>query len=533
MPIPLIVILDFVLLQQRSDGSWSVDGRLPNSGACYRSLEYAARVGLGGKDARLEKGLDFLETSLEEGGLRSPGPLPGMPPEVGTTARCLHVFSLLRPDSPAVREMQSWLYARLFVSGELACWHTDYAIDDPDRGITGATSLALFALLRCGNPDRETLGRVVRWLLRVQNPDGGWPDKPRSPSSIDNTYNVLRALIEARNLGIAIEELNEALKKTEQFVHLPVHLDNASPSGLAMTLRARLLFAQSAFDRPVVESLAALERYKERWYTPAAHYYNAILICGLAVAEWLDKAREEGNSYERTRVSRGQRFLLDFPVDIPPFCPGHRGGLYERMLGALAAGRMYPAASLIEETFTIRDFGGMVLGPILFFAVYVDADLLRAVMVRGEGHAYTLPFALLYAAWLSLKWRDRSTTSNFFATTLLAWGLALGLIAWLGTAWKTGGGIPDWHDWGDPAFWRLGLFFALMIDAGRRLVHQTHLDRIFIRNGPDRCTAWPSSPTAATARTIPTTPGRPSVRRMRPGRMPARWTCSALRTGPR
>ncbi len=380
MPIPLIVILDFVLLQQRSDGSWSVDGRLPNSGACYRSLEYAARVGLGGKDARLEKGLDFLETSLEEGGLRSPGPLPGMPPEVGTTARCLHVFSLLRPDSPAVREMQSWLYARLFVSGELACWHTDCAIDDPDRGITGATSLALFALLRCGNPDRETLGRVVRWLLRVQNPDGGWPDKPRSPSSIDNTYNVLRALIEARNLGIAIEGLNEALKKTEQFVHLPVHLDNASPSGLAMTLRARLLFAQSAFDRPVVESLDALERYKERWYTPAAHYYNAILICGLAVAEWLDKAREEGNPYERTRVSRGQRFLLDFPVDIPPFCPGHRGGLYERMLGALAARLRETDPSLV----TVASFHGPFLRDFAFACPGVLTSLMLGTVLDPD-----------------------------------------------------------------------------------------------------------------------------------------------------
>ena len=486
VPIPLIVILDFVLSQQCPDGSWSVDGRLPNSGACYRSLEYAARMGLGDKDVRLKKGLDFLEISLEKGGLRSPGPLPGMPLEVGTTARCLHVFSLLRPDSPAVLEMQSWLYARLFVSGELACWHTDYVIDDPNQGITGATSLALFALLRCGAPDREMVGRVVRWLLRVQNPDGGWPDKPGALSSIDNTYNVSRALLEARKRGVTIEGLNEALAKTEQFVYQPVHLHSASPSSLAMTLRARLLFTRGAFDRPVIESVDALEQCKEHWYTPTAHYYNAILICGLALAEWLDKAREEGNPYERTRDSRGLRFLLDFPVDIPPFCPGYRGGIYERLLGALAAGRMYPAASLIEETFTIRDFGGMVLGLILFFAVYVDADLLHAVMVRGEGHAYTLPFGLLYAAWLLLKWRDRSTTLNFLATTLLAWGLAMGLMAWLGTAWKTGGEIPSWHDWRDPAFWRLGLFFALMIDAGRRLVRQTHLDRIFIRNSPNR-----------------------------------------------
>ena len=487
VPIPLIVILDFVLSQQRANGSWSVDGRLPNSGACYRSLEYAARMGLEENDARLEKGLDFLENSLEKGGLRSPGPLPGMPTEVGTTARCLHVFSLLRPDSPAVREMQSWLFARLLVSGELACWHTDCLIDDPDQGITGATSLALFALLRCGPSDRETLGRVVRWLLRTQNPDGGWPDKTGASSSIDNTYNVSRALIEAGNQGIPIEGLKEALAKAERFVHLPVHLHSTSPSRLAMTLRARLLFARRAFERPVIESVDALVRCQEHWYTPNAHYYNAILICGLALAEWLDKAREEGNPYERTRDSRGLRFLLDFPVNIPPFYPGYRGGLYERVLGALAAGHMYPAASIIEETFTIRDFGGMVLGLILFFAFYVNTDLLHAVMVRGEGHAYTLPFALLYAAWLSLKWRDRSTTSNFLATTLFAWGLALGLMAWLGTTWgKTDGGIPSWHDWRDPAFWRLGLFFALMIDAGRRLVRQTHLDRIFTRNGPNR-----------------------------------------------
>ena len=93
LPIPLIAMSDYILSRQYDDGSWSADGVVVNSGATYRSLELCVLLGFGSSDKQIAKGQHYLEKALINGGLQSPGPLPGAPIEIGTTAR-LHEAGL-------------------------------------------------------------------------------------------------------------------------------------------------------------------------------------------------------------------------------------------------------------------------------------------------------------------------------------------------------------------------------------------------------------------------------------------------------
>ncbi len=177
LPIPIVCLFSYVLSLQREDGSFSVDGVVPNSGATYRSIELALLLGL--KDnSRVRKAADYLVNSLREGGLASPGPFEGALLEVGTTARFLHI--LYRFDSlsyrDAVESMRDFILSRAYVRDNEAAWHTDVppdGIDNIDSCITGATSLALYSLcLLKKSEDRDLTNKGARWL--VGKLDVGW-----------------------------------------------------------------------------------------------------------------------------------------------------------------------------------------------------------------------------------------------------------------------------------------------------------------------------------------------------------------------
>lgn len=99
LPIRLIAMSNFILSKQYDDGSWSVDGFVPNSGSPSRSLELCALRGFGSSGKQIATRLDHLENALINGGLQSAGPIPGAPTEIGTTA----VFSVPGHARPLVR----------------------------------------------------------------------------------------------------------------------------------------------------------------------------------------------------------------------------------------------------------------------------------------------------------------------------------------------------------------------------------------------------------------------------------------------
>ena len=124
-----------------------------------------------------------------------------------------------------------------------------------------------------------------------------------------------------------------------------------------------------------------------------------------------------------------------------------------------------------------NDWGPPLL---IFFGVYVDSDLIKAIMLPNEPFAYITPLLVIYVSWLLLKWRNRPSALNFISTTLLAVIMAWGLILWLGLSNEHIGKALSNIVIDSPELWRLILFFALFIDIGRRLISLTHLDRLLI-----------------------------------------------------
>jgi len=482
VPIPVIAMLDYILSKQYNDGSWSADGIIPSSGSTYRSLEICAFLDFGLSNEQVAKGVHYLENALIDGGLQSPGPIPGAPIEVGTTARCLHTVSMLRPDSCAIAKIKNYLENAIFFDGDLACWHTDAELASTDEGVTGASGLALHALLKTGS-DVSSLNGVVRWLVQMQNNDGGWGELKGGPSNVDNTFNVLRALKISLRERADVNGLEEALRKGQNYVFKRSHIAReVEISNLAMSLRARLLFIDDPYDVKIMRVLEAITDRVDEWYSHKAPFYNAVLIVGLALAEWLSMAISAGNPYARRRRNKDKAlaFLLNFPVQMPGFYPGSKVGVVESLLNGLATTRLHSLANFIEGSLTFRDINSMCLTVLIFFGVYVNSDLIKAVMLPNEPFTFTAPLLAIYLSWLLFKWHNRPSAMNFFSTTLLAGMMAWGLTLWLGLS---NGHIEKALNnmaMGSPELWRLMLFFTLFIDIGKQMISGANLDRLLI-----------------------------------------------------
>ena len=184
----------------------------------------------------------------------------------------------------------------------------------------------------------------------------------------------------------------------------------------------------------IMRVLDAITERADEWYSPQAHFYNAVLITGLALAEWLSLTRSAGNPYAHQRRNKDKAliFLLDFPVKMPGFDPGSRGGIVERLLNGLTTTQLHGLADFIEGSLTLHDISSMCLSVLIFFGIYVDSNLIKAIMLPDEPFVYTTPLLAIYISWLLLKWRSRPSILNFISTTLLAAIMAWGLILWLG-----------------------------------------------------------------------------------------------------
>ena len=165
---------------------------------------------------------------------------------------------------------------------------------------------------------------------------------------------------------------------------------------------------------------------------------------------------------------------------MPGFYPGSKGGIVEKLFNGLATTRLHGLANFIEKSITLHDISSMCLSVLIFFGVYVDSDLIKAIVLPDEPFAYTTPLLAIYISWLLLKWRSGLSALNFISTTLLAAIMAWGLILWLGLSNRHIEKALSNMVIGNPELWRLILFFALFIDVGKRLISMTHLERLFI-----------------------------------------------------
>ncbi len=501
IPIPLVSMLSYVLSLQREDGSISVDGIIPNSGATYRAVELALLLGVY-DDTRVIKAVDFLLKSLRDGGLPSPGPVEGAVLEVGTTARFLHILTRLNKEKGGsvyvrhIEGMRAFLLSRVCVEGDEAAWHTDLTPEEVGTirsCITGATSLALYSLCLLGKKeDVDLIRKVCRWLVNQQKEDGGWSDSQDGFSNVDNTFNVVRALKHSepfldRHLK---DQVASALARSREFLSSINPRDLRTVSLRSMLTRSRLILLEDPLHPEVLGALEGLTDMKDMWYTPKAHLYNEILIAGICIGEWVNSLKEDPYRVAKKSKNRSLVFLFSFPAEIPPFFPGHREGVGERLLNFLT--RTGHGQGLVEkliESITLRDIGSLLISTVLLVGVFLNEDFIKAVILPERTRAVdlyaTLFVLVLFSFWLVLKFRFRSNLCHFFTTTTLSVAISF-LILW-GWLRFSNDLIAEALTSGDlmPVL-RLLLTFSLILDIGRRLINVSEIDRILISGGRTR-----------------------------------------------
>ncbi len=498
IPIPLVAIFHYLLNIQKEDGSLSIDGVIPNSGATYRTIELALLLGLW-DNTGVRKAVEFLTNSLKNGGLASPGPVEGALLEVGTTARFLYILktyqSTLNTDKYAdkIMEMENFILSRVFIHGEEAAWHTDLhpmEVGDIDRCITGATSLALFALnsiYEDGNQNAELIQKVCRWLVRQQKDDGGWSDAKDGLSNVDNTFNVVRALISSlpKLEGEVKKQVETSLEKTKEFLRKTEGRNLNKVSLKAMLLRARLMLWKNPMCSEVMEALEDLIKAHSEWYHPSRHIYNEILISAVAIAEWLRALRKANiDPYREAKREKQLRFLFAFPVEIPPFFPGHKEALSEKFLNFITKAKCgHSVITTIVDSITLRDTVAIVMSIFLMLGVFFSEDFINAVLLpQADGRVNflsTFVMLFIYLGWILLKFRVRESFFNFLATTMLSVLVSYLLIAfWLRFV---NASIYDAIQKNAPwSFIKLLLTYALIIDVGRRLINVSEIDKILL-----------------------------------------------------
>ncbi len=515
LPIPLISMLSYILSIQRKDGSLSVDGIIPNSGATYRTIELANLLGLA-ENRKIKKAIRFLSNSVHScKGLPAPGPVEGAIPEVGTTARFMH--TLLNIDYQSYKEeidiMYEFLTEKVVINSEVAAWHTDLdrsEVKNIDDCVTGATSLAVYAIILMNKvnksyKDIELINKVCKWLIKKQNTDGGWSETSYEKSNVDNTFNVLRALIEAKpflNKEI-LDELSVCLKEAKEFLNSinPFKLETVSLK--SMYLRARLLIEKNPLSPNILNAAEALINVKDKWYNPRGHLYNEILIAGISLAEWRKKL-ELNNvdifSETRKRYSNALYFLFSIHIELSPFFSGYREGIRENILNFLTkVSRNYRLINVVDKlskSITVKDILASVFATIVMLGFFFSEEFVNAIMLPYISSSsiefkvfLTSIFVILYITWIIIKIKLRLNFFHFFITTFISIAIAFFLVEmWLKYSnEKINGYILSYlfekNNKNLSLFldeFRLIIIYALLIDIGRKLIDISIIDIIFL-----------------------------------------------------
>lgn len=187
------------------------------TGTVYRYIELALLAQEDpDKDFHMKRAIKWLqEHQLKDGSF--PTHETSSVGEVGTTARAARMLAMVVDRGwsdewiiHSIQKAMDYLRRKHHREGNLGWWHRTER--DGERGIVGASSLAVLAILKAkGLANRfsveiptETVEPTLRWLLQEFD-ERGWPESTGEVSKIDTTFYASWALLWALEEGFNVD----------------------------------------------------------------------------------------------------------------------------------------------------------------------------------------------------------------------------------------------------------------------------------------------------------------------------------------
>jgi Prenyltransferase and squalene oxidase repeat len=333
--------------------------------------------------------------------------------ETGQTSRTLSALARLRDPSVAkhLDAMRDYLLNAPIVQPTGAAWSYSKVDRTP---VTGSTSLAVTALIRYGCRD-EVIRQGLRYLLAVQDPDGGWAEVPGHRATIQNTFQVVRAIGEATRSGtLAAAEATLALDRARHWFLRAVGR-RPPRTVLEHAFAVRIAKELDLLRQPRFERLAQqLSRRRRQFLDPAGDSYAETEIAAIALLEasrMIDAGADADGSWQ---------WRWQLPTTAPPFLV--RGAYFYELLYGLAKARWWVrTVDAVVNSGIVARSAGLVLGTVTAVGV-VDPDV-SDVLIRADSGRITLTIigvAVLLLLWNGIKAAARSSLLRSLSSSAVA-----------------------------------------------------------------------------------------------------------------
>jgi hypothetical protein len=286
------------------------------------------------------------------------------------------------------------------------------SVPDDQVPVTGATSLALLALIESGVRSPVVL-EGIRFIQAVQNRSGAWSEIPGREDSCQNTFNALRALTAAEAAGLMTSmELTVFLKSARVWLDSVVrHSKRWGTTELAFGLRLAGLLNLLDLDRFATMAETLRSRRLQTLHQ-SSDLYADTEIAALAL---LETARRVKTGMDEKRWSR----LWQLPVIPPPFLRQDTY-LYDVLYGAIRSARWVRFIDLVARHGVLERAIATLIGSIAALGV-VDQRVSNAFMItqiNAHSVTVTITLASIVCLWLGLKVAARSGVRSLLTTTI-------------------------------------------------------------------------------------------------------------------
>ena len=422
---PEVLALSFMrknqVLEQIRDktiGYWLDKGQhKPEMGGALRSVWAIVRSGESMKSNYLLYGIEFLLQNQNDDG--------GFPPFTESISQTygadqiLYILSEVRKlvqDGPpkkritmAINNTISFLKNSVEWKGEYCGWYLAPETDsnyEKDFSIS-ATSTVINGLIYV-NEGKDLIRPAIKWLLTLQNENGGWPDdKPQ----YDATFWTLRAFsmfLEKNPNDKLINELSESIKKAINWI-----FKKKMARGKKADIRNNIYKIRGLLQCPTQLMPPDLFSVVQKWLTwllkdqkeiisSKNSFYEVISHLVICIQEF----KEKWNIQIYKNNSRLDKELKDIFTKIQPFFPKSMifdETLADKFYEAFPNMKLWKIFKFFENNFDISGFFGIIIASGFLLGFFSKENLLKLLDFCSTSILFEW-FFLIFVLLLNLAW---------------------------------------------------------------------------------------------------------------------------------